>query len=61
MSLLQEIIDWAAGLPAWQSDALRRLFSQGTLSSKDEAEILAMALKGPPNFPRTKFGGPRGL
>lgn len=43
MSLLQEIVNWSAGLPAWQSDALRRLFSQGTLTSKDEAEILAMA------------------
>jgi len=43
MSLLQEIVSWAAGLPTWQSDALRRLFSQGTLTSRDEAEILAMA------------------
>jgi hypothetical protein len=27
MSILQEILTWSQGLPAWQSDAIARLFA----------------------------------
>ncbi|MBU6142168.1 AAA family ATPase [Patescibacteria group bacterium] len=43
MTMLEEIVEWSKSLPAWQSDALRRLFLRGKLTEADEAEILAMA------------------
>lgn len=42
MALVNEILAWAAGLPTWQSDALRRVFRNGTLSAQDQAEVLAL-------------------
>ncbi len=44
MNVLQEIANWAKKLPPWQSDAVRRIFTQGSLSVEDEAELFAMLL-----------------
>ena len=41
MSILQDILAWAEGLPAWQSDATRRLVAK-QLSSADLDDILAL-------------------
>lgn len=35
MTILQEILEWSQGRPAWQRDALRRLVLNGELSSND--------------------------
>ena len=35
MNVLQEILIWSAGRPAWQRDALRRLITAGELSDDD--------------------------
>lgn len=43
MDVLPEVLKWSKTLPAWQSDALRRLFAQGQLTAADEAEVLALA------------------
>jgi len=46
MTALDSVIDWAASdLPEWQSDAVRRLLVQDTLSDDDRQEIISM-LKG---------------
>jgi hypothetical protein len=43
MTTLETIITWAEDdLPAWQSDAVRRLLSQDTLSDDDKNDILLM-------------------
>ena len=43
MALLDEIAKWASTeLPAWQSDAVRRLLTQDSLSATDEQELLLM-------------------
>ena len=42
MAIVDDILAWAAGLPAWQSDALRRLFRQGELTRQDRDELLAL-------------------
>ncbi len=42
MALMDDILAWAAGLPAWQSDTLRRLFRNGSLSAEDRNEVLAL-------------------
>lgn len=42
MALVDDILAWAAGLPGWQSDALRRVFRNGTISAQDQAEVLAL-------------------
>jgi energy-coupling factor transporter ATP-binding protein EcfA2 len=44
MNVLQELANWAKTLPPWQSDAVRRLFTQDELSVDDEAELYAMLL-----------------
>ncbi len=44
MNVLQEIANWAKTLPPWQSDAVRRIFTQDNLSVEDEAELFAMLL-----------------
>lgn len=44
MALLDDILNWSNDLPAWQRDALRRIFAaNGQLTAKDLAEIRAMA------------------
>lgn len=42
MAILQAILKWAEGLPAWQSDAIRRLFQNQTLSQKDIDDLYAL-------------------
>lgn len=41
MSILQDVLAWAEGLPAWQSDAIRRLVA-GPLSPQDLDDLLAL-------------------
>ena len=42
MSILQEILTWSEGLPAWQSDAIARLFAKGSICDDDLDDILAL-------------------
>jgi energy-coupling factor transporter ATP-binding protein EcfA2 len=42
MSILQDILNWAQGLPAWQSDAIARLFAKQTLSQQDLDDLHAL-------------------
>ena len=42
MSVLQEIHTWSQSLPEWQSDAIRRLFANGSLTSDDLADLFAL-------------------
>lgn len=42
MSILQEILDWTQGLPAWQSDAVARLLAKGTLTAQDQDDLFAL-------------------
>ena len=39
MTILDELLDWSAGRPAWQRDALRRLVLKGELSDQDVREL----------------------
>lgn len=39
INILQEILVWSNGRPAWQRDALRRLISKGELDSNDIEEL----------------------
>lgn len=41
-SSLEKIVEWAERLPPWQSDAIRRLLTQGELSETDKAELMTM-------------------
>ena len=45
MNIPREITEWAANLPKWQQDAVRRLVVQGDLSEEDRLEILLMLKK----------------
>lgn len=42
MSVLQEVLSWTKSLPAWQSDCVRRLLTQETLTSQDVDDVLAL-------------------
>lgn len=42
MSILQDILNWAQGLPSWQSDAVSRLFAKRTLSQPDLDDLHAL-------------------
>ena len=42
MSIIQQLLEWSEVLPAWQSDALRRLISQPELTPKDFDDVLAI-------------------
>lgn len=42
MTILQEIQKWSAELPAWQRDAVARLFAKGSLGQEDEEDIYAL-------------------
>lgn len=53
MSILQEILHWSKGLPPWQSDALRRLFMNGSLSNDDIDDLFAL-LKAEHGIPDSK-------
>ena len=39
MSILQDILNWSQGLPAWQSDAIARLFAKQALSTEDLEDL----------------------
>ena len=42
MPILQKILTWSQGLPAWQSDAIARLFIKGTPSDTDWNDLFAL-------------------
>lgn len=42
MSTLTEVLRWASSLPAWQSDAVRRLSSGSPLTPRDYEDLLAL-------------------
>lgn len=42
-SLLSEILDWSKERPAWQRDALRRLFASGDLTVADFGELVEIS------------------
>lgn len=44
MNIIQELAIWANTLPLWQSDAVRRVFSQEKLSSEEEGQVFEMLL-----------------
>lgn len=44
MNIVHEIATWAKKAPTWQSDAIRRIFTQDALSTSDEDDILALLL-----------------
>jgi energy-coupling factor transporter ATP-binding protein EcfA2 len=43
INAIKEIVKWAKELPDWQSDALRRLFVNGTLSQDEKQEVVNIA------------------
>jgi hypothetical protein len=53
MTILQEILNWSHGLSAWQSDAIARLFANGTLSNEDLDDLFAL-LKSDHGIPDPK-------
>lgn len=42
MSILQEILKWTQGLPAWQSDAVSRLLANPVLTADDIDDLFAL-------------------
>ena len=51
-TVLETILDWSNGRPAWQRDALRRIVSDGRLNEDEPNEIVALCKIGkgaPPN------------
>jgi energy-coupling factor transporter ATP-binding protein EcfA2 len=42
LSILQEILEWSQGIPAWQSDAITRLLSKPELSADDLGDLFAL-------------------
>lgn len=42
MAILQEILVWTQGLPAWQSDAISRLLAKQTLTPQDYEDLYAL-------------------
>ena len=42
MSILQEVLSWSQGLPAWQSDALARLLGKQALTADDLDDLFAL-------------------
>jgi len=53
MTVLQETLNWSQQLPAWQADAIGRLFSKGVLSDDDMDDLLAL-LKAEHGIPDPK-------
>jgi energy-coupling factor transporter ATP-binding protein EcfA2 len=48
MSLLETVVEWGQSLPAWQSDAVRRILTQKNITDIDIAELTI--------FLRSKYG-----
>ena len=42
MTILQEIIKWAKGLPTWQQDAITRLIAKGALDAAEVDDLYAL-------------------
>lgn len=42
MTILQEILKWATGLPTWQQDAISRLIAKGALDAADVDDLYAL-------------------
>jgi hypothetical protein len=42
MTILQEILKWATGLPTWQQDAISRLIAKGALDTADVDDLYAL-------------------
>lgn len=42
-SALRDVLRWSKGRPAWQRDALRRLYLAGRLSAEDEEDLYGIA------------------
>ena len=53
MSILQDILNWSQGLPAWQSDAIARLFAKQVLSTGDLEDLFAL-IKAEHGIPDSK-------
>lgn len=53
MPVLQDILEWTHSIPAWQSDAVARLFTKQTLSQQDFEELYAL-LKAEHGIPDPK-------
>lgn len=60
MSILQEILIWTQGLPAWQSDAVTRLLAKGKLTADDQDDLFAL-LKLAHGIPDPKGREPKPL
>ena len=60
MSILQEILVWTQGLPAWQSDAVARLLAKQTLTADDQDDLFAL-LKLAHGIPDPKGRKPKPL
>jgi ABC-type cobalamin/Fe3+-siderophores transport system ATPase subunit len=60
MSILQEILGWTQGLPAWQSDAVARLLAKQALTADDLDELFAL-LKATHGIPDPKDRKPTPL
>lgn len=60
MSILQEILVWTQGLPAWQSDAVARLLAKQTLTTDDQDDLYAL-LKLAHGIPDPKGRQPKPL
>ncbi|QAY84087.1 AAA family ATPase [Pseudomonas arsenicoxydans] len=43
MSIIQEIYSWSQRLPAWQQDAIARLYANRTLTQADKDDLFALA------------------
>jgi energy-coupling factor transporter ATP-binding protein EcfA2 len=44
MNIIQELANWTKTLPPWQSDAVRRIFTQDELTADDESQLFQMLL-----------------
>ena len=60
MAILQEILKWTEGLPAWQSDAVARLLAKQTLTPSDVDDLFAL-LKAAHGIPDPKERTPKPL
>lgn len=60
MTILQEILIWTQGLPAWQSDAVSRLLAKQTLTPQDYEDLYAL-LKLAHGIPDQKNRQPKTL
>lgn len=60
MSILQEVLKWSQGLPAWQSDGLARLLAKSSLSSDDLSDLFAL-LKSAHGIPDPEGRTPKKL